>query len=147
MKRQFLLSVLLISGYLLNAQVPEVNANDGVALDGYDLVSYHKEGPVKGLAKHSVTFKETAYWFSNADNASEFEEDPQRYLPEYGGWCAYAMGLNGELVEVDPNSFKIIDGRLYLFYNSVLNNTLKKWNRNESELLPEANKNWKKHLQ
>jgi hypothetical protein len=94
---------------------------------------------------YQVTYGNTTYWFVNAENAETFKANPKRYLPEYGGWCAYAMGLDGSLVEVDPETFKIIDGKLYLFYNALLNNTLKKWNKNEGELLKNANENWNKH--
>jgi YHS domain-containing protein len=144
MKKLFPL-VLLFSCLVQNAQQAPVNKKDGIALNGYDLVSYQKDGPVLGSQMYQVTYGNTTYWFVNAENAETFKANPERYLPEYGGWCAYAMGLDGSLVEVDPETFKIIDGKLYLFYNALLNNTLKKWNKNEGELLKNANENWNKH--
>ena len=70
-------------------------------------------------------------------------KDPLRYLPEYGGWCAYAMGESGDKISVDPETYKIVDNRLYLFYNTFLNNTLKKWNAREEELLSKADLHWR----
>ena len=60
------------------------------------------------------------------------------------GWCAYAMGAKGEKVSIDPETFKIINGKLYLFYNSYFNNTLKSWNKNEPTLKAKADVNWKR---
>jgi len=70
--------------------------------------------------------------------------DPERYNPQYGGWCAYAMGDTGEKVSVDPETFKILDGKLYLFYHTFLSNTLNSWNEDEEHLKMEADKNWQK---
>lgn len=68
---------------------------------------------------------------------------PEKYEPEYGGWCAYAMGESGEKVKIDPETFKIVNGKLYLFYNFFFNNTLKDWNIDEKHLKLKADKNWK----
>ena len=65
------------------------------------------------------------------------------YEPQYGGWCAYAMGTSGEKVKVDPETFKIIDGRLFLFYNAFFNNTLNSWNKDEKNYHTKADQNWK----
>jgi hypothetical protein len=58
--------------------------------------------------------------------------------PAYGGWCAYAMGSTGEKVSVDPKTFKIVNGRLNLFYNRFFNNTLDDWNKDEVNLKKKA---------
>ena len=71
--------------------------------------------------------------------------DPTRaaaYLPAYGGWCAYAMGARNEKVNVDPETFKIKDGRVFLFYNRFFTNTLTDWNEDEGRLYPAAERNW-----
>ena len=72
-----------------------------------------------------------------------FLKNPSKYEPQYGGWCAYAMGSAGEKVEINPETFKIIDGKLYLFYNAYFNNTLKSWNKEETKLKSQADTNWK----
>jgi len=85
-----------------------------------------------------------SYRFASAANRDLFKASPARYQPQYGGWCAYAMGAKGEKVEVDPETFKIVDGKLYLFYNKFFNNTLKSWNKDEAGLKTKADVNWVK---
>jgi len=105
----------------------------GLAIQGYDPVSYHTEGPAKGKKEYSLVHSGATYLFSSQNNLEKFSNNPGAYLPAFGGWCAWAM-LDGEKVEVDPETYKIIDGVTYLFYNSFFTNTLSKWNtRAESE--------------
>ena len=63
-----------------------------------------------------------------------------------GGWRAYAMGSKGEKVEIDPQTFKIVDGKLFLFYNKLLTNTLPMWNKDEAHLKTNADQNWTKFV-
>jgi hypothetical protein len=86
------------------------------------------------------------YYFSSPTHRDKFKSDPAKYEPAYGGWCAFAMGDSGEKVEVDPETFKIIDGRLYLFYNKFFNNTLTSWNKNEPALKSKADVNWQRYV-
>jgi len=117
----------------------------GLAIQGYDPVSYFSEkGPQKGKKEFAFDYQGGTYYFLNQENRNLFQENPVKYEPEYGGWCAYAIGLTGEKVVVDPGTFKIIDDRLYLFYNFYFTNTLKKWNQDESRLKQNADNNWKK---
>ncbi len=120
------------------------NLEDGLAIQGYDPVAYfsvHK--PVKGKKEFSHKVDGVTYYFSSAANKEAFAKDHASFEPQYGGWCAYAMGEAGEKVEIDPETFKVLDGKLYLFYNSLFNNTLPKWNKDEAALKPKADKNWK----
>ena len=142
MMKHGLVALIIFSTLLLKAQQTEFNSNNGMALEGYDPVSYFIGKPLKGSPDISAIYNGITYRFSSEANRDVFSGSPERYLPEYGGWCAYAMGLDGERVSVDPETYKIRDGRLFLFYNSLLNNTLKKWNKNEGELLPKADSNW-----
>ena len=80
------------------------------------------------------------YQFANAANLETFKKNPSAY----GGWCAYAMGKNGEKVEVNPETYKIVGGKLYLFYNRLFNNTLPDWNEDESNLKKKADANWQR---
>ena len=73
-----------------------------------------------------------------------FKKNPAQYEPQYGGWCAYAMGNDGSKVEVDPETFKILNAKLYLFYNKYFTNTLKSWNKDEGRLMKSADANWMK---
>lgn len=122
----------------------QYNLEKGLALQGYDPVSYftaHKAA--KGKKELAYQHDGISYYFSSAANKSTFAANPAAYEPQYGGWCAYAMGATGEKVEIDPETFKVLDGKLYLFYNSLFNNTLPKWNQDEAGLKAKADKNWK----
>lgn len=117
----------------------------GVAMDGYDPVSYFiDERPVEGKKEFSLVTHGVTYFFSSAKNREIFRTNPAKYEPEYGGWCAFAMGDSGEKVEVDPETYKIVDGKLYLFYNKFFNNTLTSWNKDEPNLKSKADKNWQR---
>ena len=119
--------------------------DNGIAINGYDPVAYFKKGTaVKGKNELAVFDQGVTYYFSSVENKEEFKKNPSTYEPQYGGWCAYAMGKDGSKVEVDPGTFKIIDGKLYLYYNRFFNNTLKSWNKDETNLKSQADVNWKK---
>jgi len=116
-----------------------------VAIQGYDPVAYFKQNKaIEGTKELAISFEGVTYYFASADDKEEFKKDPVKYEPEYGGWCAYAMGAKGSKVEVDPETFKILNGRLYLFYNKYLNNTLKSWDKDETNLKAKADTNWQK---
>jgi YHS domain-containing protein len=120
-----------------------LNLGDDVAIDGYDPVAYFVNNKaVKGNKNMGVYHQGATYYFSSVENKEAFKKNPSAYEPQYGGWCAYAMGKNGEKVSVDPQTFKIINGKLYLFYNSFFNNTLKSWNKDETNLKTNADANW-----
>ena len=126
---------------------PNVDENN-VALKGYDPVSYHQGTPVKGTEGFSVVYDGVGYYFRSEKNRETFLNDPKKYLPAYGGWCAWAM-LEGEKVDVDPLRYKSIGGNTYLFYDRFFVNTLKKWNQAaentaEAELIEKAAANWLK---
>jgi len=121
--------------------------NDKVVNDGYDPVSYFDGNPLQGNKELDYTYSGVIYWFSSESNRTKFIENPIKYEPQYGGWCAYALGLKPEKVKVDPKTYKIIDGKLYLFYNFYLTNTLKSWNKDEKNLKSKADKNWKIFIQ
>ncbi len=121
------------------------NLTDGIGIKGYDPVAYFTENKaVKGSKEFAVSDEGIIYYFSSASNKEEFKKNPSKYEPQYGGWCAYAMGKDGAKVEVDPGTFKIINGKLFLFYNQYFNNTLKSWNKDEINLHQRADANWQK---
>ena len=123
----------------------QFNLDDQVAIKGYDPVAYFKlNKAVKGNKNLSVSHQGIVYYFSSVENREEFKKNPSTYEPQYGGWCAYAMGAKGEKVSIDPETFKIINGKLYLFYHSYFNNTLPSWNKDESNLKTKADANWTK---
>ena len=116
---------------------------DGIAIKGYDPVAYFtKDEAIKGKKELAVFHQGVTYYFSSVENKEAFKKNPSAFEPQYGGWCAYAMGEKGEKVSIDPETFKIINGKLYLFYNRFFNNTLKSWNKDESNLKHNADANW-----
>ncbi len=120
-----------------------------LAIEGYDPVAYFPEGggkALKGSDKISVTHKGVVYRFASEANKELFLKTPDKFEPQYGGWCAYAMA-QGEKVEIDPKSFKITEGKLYLFYKSFFNDTREKWVKDESALKTKADADWKKILE
>jgi YHS domain-containing protein len=120
------------------------NLSKGLALDGYDPVAYFPEGggkPAKGEKELELELDGVRYRFASDAHKRLFAAQPERYRPRYGGWCAYAMA-KGEKVEVDPKSFLVTDGRLYLFYQGIFNDTRKKWLKEPLELEVEANREW-----
>lgn len=127
------------------ARIKNFNLDKGLAIQGYDPVAYFIEGKAaEGKETFSYTWKGATYRFASVKHKELFVAHPEQYQPQYGGWCAYAMGASGEKVEVDPETFKIIDGKLFLFYNAYFNNTLKKWNADEKSLHDKADANWKR---
>lgn len=124
----------------------EFNLENKVALQGFDPVSYFKGKPSKGKTEIATTFEGVVYYFSTQSNKDIFTKNPSQYEPQYGGWCAFAMGSSGEKVEINPETFKIIDGKLYVFYNAYFNNTLKSWNKDDMNLKKKAETNWKKFI-
>lgn len=122
----------------------QYNLKNDLAIQGYDPVSYFGHKPVEGKREHSFQYKGITYQFASEENLNRFKADPDKYEPAYGGWCAYAMGESGDKVKIDPETYKIIDGRVYLFYNFWTNNTLTTWNKNEKQLKEAANRNWAK---
>ncbi len=128
-------------------RMKEFNIKNSIALQGYDPVSYFDGKPQEGKEDIKTLYKGITYYFANAQNRKKFMTSPDRYEPAYGGWCAYAMGDSGEKVKVDPETYKILDGRLYLFYNFWGNNTLKTWNGQEQKLKEAADRSWNKFIQ
>lgn len=123
------------------------NLKKQIALDGYDPVSYFDHKPTEGKFELKYSFKGVLYLFATTQNLTKFKTTPEKYEPAYGGWCAYAMGETGEKVKVDPETYKIIEGKLYLFYNFWGNNTLTDWNKKEKILKTKGDQNWNKVVQ
>lgn len=130
-----------------NAEVDKIkkvyNLTSGsLAIEGYDVIAYYTGKPKMGFKNFANIHSGVTYYFSSQTNLDLFKKSPEKFEPAYGGWCAYAMGSTGEKVEIDPLTYKIVDGKLYLFYNAYFNNTLPKWNKDEKNLKNKADKNW-----
>lgn len=121
------------------ASTSSINVEDSVILKGYDAVSYVKAGKaVAGSAKYSASFGGATYHFASAANLKSFKADPQRFVPQYGGFCAMGAAL-GKKLDVDPTQFKVVDGKLYLNVNA---DVFKKWSESIPANIAAANLNW-----
>lgn len=117
----------------------------GLALDGYSPVSYFTVGRAeKGDPRFQIEHEGVIYHFTSAEQLEQFKQDPARYTPAYGGWCAFGMAVQDKF-PVDPTRFKIVNGRLMLFLNNAQVDALSLWEKGaESELMRKADAHWKK---
>lgn len=148
------IQVWLISGAILSSAISSIAQNEAtrisqfnlgegnLAVQGYDVVSYFMGSPTKGKKSLAYKLDGVVYWFTTTDNLELFKKQPEKFEPAYGGWCAYAMGDTGEKIKIDPKTYKIIDGRNYLFYNFYFNNTLIDWNEDEKGFKKKAEVAW-----
>ncbi|MBW8200204.1 YHS domain-containing (seleno)protein [Flagellimonas abyssi] len=143
MINKFIVLLFLVMCTYGFSQTIDYNTKSGYAVQGYDVVSYFDKAPLEGKEEFSTTFDGTKFKFYNARNLQRFKESPLEYLPKYGGYCAYAVAVNGKKVNVDPETYEIRNGKLYLFYNKGKNNTLEFWlNESPEELRQKADENW-----
>lgn len=114
----------------------------GVAIMGYDPVAYFTDGKaVKGSEKFSYEWLGTPWYFASANHREMFIREPIKYAPQYGGYCAGEVALGSVTVNVDPEAFKIIDGKLYLIYDK---GSADSFAAHATEAVPKANGNWPK---
>lgn len=111
---------------------------DTVAVQGYDVVSYFQNGPVKGNGNNVAYHNEAAYLFSTAENKAAFEANPAKYLPAYGGYCAFGVTKNKKFLS-DPLAWKVVDGTLYLNLSSDVQ---KLWKKDIPGNISTANSIW-----
>lgn len=114
-----LLCLVLLAACSKGPLTPEtrVNAREGIAVKGYDVVAYHTDSKaIKGDARYEARFDGVTYHFASEANQITFEAMPNRYLPAYGGYCAYAMS-NGDIVDINPKNWSVVNDRLYLNAN------------------------------
>lgn len=144
--RYYLLAIaaLVAPAGSLSAQAtgPKVvlNLRNGLALAGYDPVSYFSGGPVKGQAEITATHGGATYRFATAANRDRFVQDPDRFVPQFGGYCGYGAS-RGYLASVDPEAYTIMNGRLIL-QNSK--RVLELWQKEPDARLKLADENWPK---
>ena len=121
------------------------NLKKGFVAEGYDVVSYFNNKAEKGDKEFTTEFDGVKFKFSSKENLEIFKNNPKKYVPAYGGYCAYAIGAKAQKVSINPETFEIRDGKLHLFYNSWGTNTLELWkNEGAEELKKKADINWNK---
>ena len=142
--RRFVLLVFLTMFFAAagsRAESPHPCSEDGVAIGGYDLVSYHlPDGPEMGLATIEVQRDHQTYQFANEQNRELFLSDPTKYLPRYQGWCAATLAM-GRLACPDYTNFKIEDGQLLLFELVGFTNGRTLWNSDPTGFRQRADAN------
>lgn len=132
-----LFSVLILSSSI--AFAGDYFEKDGVALGGYDPVSYFTAGkPQKGAATHSFTYKGSKFYFASAANQKAFEKNPDKYAPQFGGFCAMGTAFNVK-ASTQPDAFAVVNGKLYLNHDR---NILAKWKEDVPGNVAKAEKNW-----
>lgn len=144
MKRILISTALLAASLLVFAQSIDYNLQDGHIAEGYDVVAYFSNEAIEGKDAYHYQLGGASYLFATQANLDAFKKNPEKYAPQYGGWCAYAMGAKGAKVTVDPETFEIRDGKLYLFYNAFFNNTYTDWLKEPEVLRKKADANWEK---
>ena len=138
--RRTVLVLGLLSVALAGPALAErVNAEQGVAIRGYDPVAYFADGrPVPGRPEIAYTWNGAAWHFASAANRDRFAAEPARYAPAYGGHCAWAAA-EGYLAPIDPQAWKIVDGRLFLNYDRSVQ---RRWERDIPGNISRGDRNW-----
>lgn len=143
----FLIVGIALFSFAFAPQNLEVyNAKKNVMLDGVDVVSILLGKPCDGSKKLSLEHQGLTYHFCNQENLDAFKVDPEKYVPAFGGWCAYALVEKPQKVEVNPKNFKVVNGKLLLFYNAWGINTQEKWDAwaDDEKYFKLAEANWNK---
>ena len=133
----FILVLLMACGR--SNQHSEIFAPGGKAIKGYDAVAFFVQGrPVAGTNSFSYSWKGAEWFFSSKDNLESFSSDPEKYAPQYGGYCAYGTA-NGHKAPTETDTWTIVDKKLYFNYSSKVKEM---WLKNQKALIEKANKNW-----
>ena len=138
-----IISMILITAAACNSSkgVQPVNKNaDGVALKGYDTVAYFsRQKAVEGKAEHEFVWNGAKWLFSSAENRDEFAKSPEKYAPQYGGFCSWAVS-HGYTANGDPEAWKVVDGKLYLNYDPKVKEM---WEKEQTDLIKKGDENWR----
>ncbi len=125
------------------AATPPIFSTSEGAIEGYDPVAYFtEEQPVKGKDEYSFEYNGGVFKFASAENLALFTANPEKYAPQYGGYCAYAVS-EGYTAKIDPDAWTIVDDKLYLNYNQSIR---KRWSKDIPGRIAKANENWPKVL-
>lgn len=122
------------------SSIDAVNVDENtIAIQGYDPVAYFTlNAATKGNSDYTATYQGATYWFSNASHLSMFNSNPEKYAPQYGGYCAFGVSKEKKY-PVEPEAFSIVDGKLYLNLNLKVQSI---WSKNTEELISDANGYW-----
>jgi YHS domain-containing protein len=139
--KNFLVILLLLAGSsgVAWSQKSQVFITDEGAIRGYDPVAFFKDhAPVRGLREISHIWGGATWYFASEENRKLFVADPEKFAPQYGGYCAYGTA-DGHKAPTQTETWSIVDGRLYFNYNKQVQ---KDWKKNQAELIKRADENW-----
>ena len=139
-------SITLVTGNLFGQSLKtQYNIDDSkIALQGFSPVSYLDMGIAqRGLKQYKSTYNDVSFYFTSAEQKTKFDANPKKYLPQYGGYCAFGVTV-GAKFRTDPNKFIVKNGKYYLYLYDVEVDAQQLWLDGEhSELVTKANTNWK----
>lgn len=138
-----LATAALVAAAAARAEAPRpintLGSVEGIAIRGYDPVAYFRDGgPRLGKPEFALRYAGAVWHFASAEHKALFEADPERYVPAYGGYCAYGTS-RGYLVKIEPEAWSIVDGRLYLNYDLGVRAT---WLGRTKTYIARANAGW-----
>lgn len=138
----FTAAMLMMNSAL--AKSPEINPEGEAAIQGYDVMAYWNKGePEKGNPDISFEYKDSNWHFASVENRDAFAEDPEKYAPQYGGYCAYAAA-KGSVVGIDINAWSIHNDKLYLNYSRTVGAL---WSLDKDGYIAKGDANWPKILE
>ncbi len=131
----------------VQGQVAPVD-DHGLAIGGYDVVAYFSGTPQKGHKEYATKHKGVTYYFSSKANWKAFKKSPKSYLPQFDGYCAWGVGAKEAKFPINPETFDIVDGKLYLFFNGPFDgepfNSIILWNEDTTNLINASHAKWDK---
>lgn len=138
----FLLTAALTLPVVAGDAPKKVNAGpDNVAIKGYDTVAYFTKGePTKGKPEFAFSWHDAQWHFASAAHRDRFTADPQRYAPQFGGFCSMAL-TSGDIKVIDPEAWAIVDGKLYLSFSK---RGIDQFRENTAENIKKAEQAWEK---
>lgn len=142
-----LFAFLLLAASLVQAQIAPID-DSGIAIGGYDVVAYFSGEAEKGIETYSTKHNGATYHFSTKANLAAFQKNANQYLPQFDGYCAWGVAAQETKFPINPETFDIVDGKLYLFFNGPFKgdqfNTLEPWHKETTKLMNEAHQKWDK---
>jgi len=139
-----LIFLLLVSGPAAAQQAPVHSTFLGGAIQGYDPVAYFTEGrSVEGSRQFSHQWNGATWRFASAANRDRFAQSPEKYAPQYGGYCAFGVA-SGYAVKIDPQAWNVVDGKLYLNYSLAVQAD---WKKDVPGYIRKADSNWPRVLE
>ena len=142
-RRRFIRGFILLNvgAAVARAARPAIAEDVPLAIKGYDPVAYFTDGrAVKGKPEFRQAWQNHTYQFASAAHRDQFAADPERYAPQFGGFCALGIA-KGEKASVDPEAWTIVNGKLYLNYDTKFRD---EWRADETAYIAKAEENWKK---